>query len=869
MGVDVGAGAGGDAAAVSVVPQWMVSMGTNLGLYFFLFAMGFLLIQQVRKHPVVESDRSLYARLARWFVFGYEEYEAVPSSEAAAPGEDKGPTQPESLLAKGLSLAFCSAGLLGSYLLWGVLQERVMTTEYSRGKFSSSIFLVFCNRLLALTAAFAVTSFTKQPPMRAPFYKYSFTSFSNVLSSWSQLEALKFVSFPTQVLAKSSKLIPVMLMGKLISKKSYKWWEYGVAATIGFGVAVFTLNNNDSAKHSADHGTSFSGLLLITLYLVFDSFTSQWQGHLFGEYKMSSYQMMFGVNAFSCFFTFCSLMESGELFSSLDYVLADPTLGWHILLFSTAGATGQMFIFKTIKTFGPVVFTMIMVTRQLVSIVLSCIIYGHTISAASMVGVVIVFGAMGYKIWRQQQEKQKKKTPSSTPASGAPPDMELKAKTSDLPIGSHEPAQVVLGGGKVTSAESSLGVRNFWNVMGVQIQNPTTPEMPVDAQQQQQRRQQQQQQHVRIDGFRMKLAFAGLVVAFGGVVLFEQLLALVGLLQSFADVVVVTDQLVDDEFSLSPEVAIGAFVACASFVLLATWLVVRIAFGRFRFVSPPERALNRYLLVVSCILSAFVLVCSIWALTSYSNRRLNRSATFSTTVHAVAREFDTGKGYAFRPGDDFDSSAVFLRGFCFGELSKGVGGLGSVDPMVAIFATGVAVPDFGAPLGDLVCQGQIFPVNDLNPIGSCEVVGSLSLLVNTCANNMRRFLNKGKGFIGAVYISDDVEETSLSFFLFKALFELGAVPFAILAASFLATKLKYKFDTNMVLHHTPRGQRRRRHRHDDRPRTRHPDDHRRRDQQQQQQQQHRAPSRDRHDRRPHQDPEAQTSPKRDQAAAAV
>ena len=53
-----------------------------------------------------------------------------------------------------------------------------------------------------------------------PFHKYAFASFSNIMSSWCQYEALKYVSFPTQVVSKSSKLIPVMIMGKILADKN-------------------------------------------------------------------------------------------------------------------------------------------------------------------------------------------------------------------------------------------------------------------------------------------------------------------------------------------------------------------------------------------------------------------------------------------------------------------------------------------------------------------------------------------------------------------------------------------------------------------------------------------------------------------------
>ena len=67
------------------------------------------------------------------------------------------------------------------------------------GQFKNSQFLVFVNHILAFTVALTyITLGPAQPRHRAPLYKYSYSSFSNIMSSWFQYEALKFVSFPTQ-----------------------------------------------------------------------------------------------------------------------------------------------------------------------------------------------------------------------------------------------------------------------------------------------------------------------------------------------------------------------------------------------------------------------------------------------------------------------------------------------------------------------------------------------------------------------------------------------------------------------------------------------------------------------------------------------
>merc|ERR1712051_693392 len=86
----------------------------------------------------------------------------------------------------------------------GVLQEKIMTRQYvdstgQIGQFKDSQFLVFVNRIMAFAVALLCIMATKQPRHKAPLYKYSYCSFSNILSSWCQYEALKFISFPTQV----------------------------------------------------------------------------------------------------------------------------------------------------------------------------------------------------------------------------------------------------------------------------------------------------------------------------------------------------------------------------------------------------------------------------------------------------------------------------------------------------------------------------------------------------------------------------------------------------------------------------------------------------------------------------------------------
>ena len=219
------------------------------------------------------------------------------------------------------------------------------------------------------------------------------------------------MSFPTQVLAKSSKMIPVMIMGKFVENKTYPAFEYACAVGISIGVSLFMFSRAAAGAEAGmeeeeESGTSMAGAGLLIGYMLFDSFTSNYQAALFPAYKMSSYQMMFGVNLFSCFFTLWSLVQRGTFLGCIAFMLDTPKFAFHVLLLSITSATGQIFIFKTIGTYGALVFTIIMTTRQIISIVISALLFGHSFAQQGLVGIGVVFLSMFMRIYLKQRAKR-------------------------------------------------------------------------------------------------------------------------------------------------------------------------------------------------------------------------------------------------------------------------------------------------------------------------------------------------------------------------------------------------------------------------------------------------------------------------------
>jgi solute carrier family 35 (adenosine 3'-phospho 5'-phosphosulfate transporter), member B2 len=72
--------------------------------------------------------------------------------------------------------------------------------------------------------------------------------------------------------------------------------------------------------------TTMSGVALLALYMVCDSFTSSWQGALFARHGCSPLQMLCGVNLFSCALTAAALAQHAATPRSLALLQARSLL---------------------------------------------------------------------------------------------------------------------------------------------------------------------------------------------------------------------------------------------------------------------------------------------------------------------------------------------------------------------------------------------------------------------------------------------------------------------------------------------------------------------------------------------------------------
>lgn len=121
-------------------------------------------------------------------------------------------------------LLVCAAGIFVCYFYFGILQEKITRGQYGDGevkeKFTYMFALVFVQCLLNyIFAKIILLTVMKQGEDSTKTVYYALSSLTYLLAMVCSNMALQFVSYPTQVVGKAGKPIPVMILGVLLGRK--------------------------------------------------------------------------------------------------------------------------------------------------------------------------------------------------------------------------------------------------------------------------------------------------------------------------------------------------------------------------------------------------------------------------------------------------------------------------------------------------------------------------------------------------------------------------------------------------------------------------------------------------------------------------
>lgn len=117
--------------------------------------------------------------------------------------------------------------------------------------------------------------------------------------------------------------------------------------------------------------------------------------------------------------------NASELHDAMAFIQKHPTVGRDILGFAVCGALGQVFICKTptsqaqshanlddivmtLSIFGSLLLVTVTVTRKMLTMILSVVWFGHSLTGMQWLGVGLVFGGIGMEAELSKREKKRK-----------------------------------------------------------------------------------------------------------------------------------------------------------------------------------------------------------------------------------------------------------------------------------------------------------------------------------------------------------------------------------------------------------------------------------------------------------------------------
>jgi len=375
---------------------------------------------------------------------------------------------------KELQLVIGAAGIFLSFSVFAVLQEDVYKKAYGGAYFGSTFFALVLERGINALIALFGHRLLGSSGLAIPHLEIFNSGISQMLAMAASNEALRFVSYPTQVLGKSCKMVPVMAGGIVLGGKRYNLVEYLQVLLITTGVVVFNFGGK---KKKAGQADSPYGLALIGASLFMDAFTGGLQDKVkqrtkelnptaAGVKRPSMHESMLWTNASGCLMAVLLALLTGHLFSGVQFCTAHPEVLKAIIVYSLASAVGQNFVYFTLTQFNPLVLTTVTTTRKIFSTLFSVFRNpANSLSSMQWSGCLLVFSGLIGDIVRKLAAQ-----PVSAPKVPPPSTATDEPLTEAAPPPEATPPAAVAQPGGATPAGEPLAV--------VSEETPPLPSIP-------------------------------------------------------------------------------------------------------------------------------------------------------------------------------------------------------------------------------------------------------------------------------------------------------------------------------------------------------------------------------------------------------
>ncbi|KAH9411642.1 UDP-N-acetylglucosamine (UAA) transporter [Ordospora pajunii] len=302
------------------------------------------------------------------------------------------------------SLALHTAGIYVFFIVFGVFGEKIATGTYAGKKYESMLFPIVLQSLGGMMFGRCMMGRTGGNVCRRLMLNYLCLALLSIASASLGILSLRYLSYPTLVIAKSCKLVPIALINILVYRRRMSCRRCLSLCLVSVCVVLFSLL--DGSRRSGS-GTSVLGGMILVLSLAADGFINSQQDHVFREFKVTPFEMMYYTNGFRLAIVLAMGLKQNSIGYTIEFVRAVPGMGVDLLLYSAFNVIGQGVVYSMVQAHGSLTLTMVNVTRKMLSIFVSLVVFGHTMSRMQVACVIGVVISIGLEVIEPKARKQK------------------------------------------------------------------------------------------------------------------------------------------------------------------------------------------------------------------------------------------------------------------------------------------------------------------------------------------------------------------------------------------------------------------------------------------------------------------------------
>jgi adenosine 3'-phospho 5'-phosphosulfate transporter B3 len=250
------------------------------------------------------------------------------------------------------------------YIGYGYLQELMFTLK---GFDNTAWFLTCYQFFVYAILSFIHLGFAGLDQRRASYRSYILLAALTVTTMGLSNYAVAYLNYPTQVMFKCCKLIPVLIGGILIQKKTFNRYDVAAAFCMSTGLVFFTL-----ADSKVQPNFNLYGVIIICSALIADAAIGNYQEKIMKEHHVPNVEIVFYSFIFGFVFVLIGLIVTNNFFSSLEFWNKHPfpTYGYG-LIFSIFGYLGIDIVLTLIKEYGALICVTVTTCRKAITIILS------------------------------------------------------------------------------------------------------------------------------------------------------------------------------------------------------------------------------------------------------------------------------------------------------------------------------------------------------------------------------------------------------------------------------------------------------------------------------------------------------------------